>query len=170
MLEINDFDKSRPEDARTPETQALAQFQRSRAASSLGPQDRLLTGGIAVQSSDGIHADRAANSIYALGPGGRIVGRYDKAHLVPYGEYLPMRPLMSAIGLSRLAPGDEDFTPGFLVRHQEKLLFGSDCEDAIGSGEKCQGAQILAAIRRFAPSQVTQGKILRENAKKLLKL
>ena len=40
-----------------------------------------------------------------------MVGRYDKAHLVPYGEYLPMRPLLSAIGLSRLAPGDIDFTP-----------------------------------------------------------
>jgi apolipoprotein N-acyltransferase len=31
---------------------------------------------------------------------------------VPYGEYLPMRPLLSSIGLSRLAPGDVDFTPG----------------------------------------------------------
>jgi apolipoprotein N-acyltransferase len=47
-----------------------------------------------------------------LAPGGRVVGRYDKAHLVPYGEYLPMRPLLSAIGMSRLAPGDMDFTPG----------------------------------------------------------
>ena len=27
-----------------------------------------------------------------LAPGGTLVGRYDKAHLVPYGEYLPMRP------------------------------------------------------------------------------
>ena len=44
-----------------------------------------------------------------MAPLGRIVGRYDKAHLVPYGEYLPMRPLLSAIGLSRLAPGDVDF-------------------------------------------------------------
>jgi apolipoprotein N-acyltransferase len=47
-----------------------------------------------------------------LGQAGRILGRYDKAHLVPYGEYLPMRPVLSAIGLSRLAPGDIDFTPG----------------------------------------------------------
>jgi apolipoprotein N-acyltransferase len=31
---------------------------------------------------------------------------------VPYGEYLPMRPLLSAIGLSRLAPGDMDFASG----------------------------------------------------------
>jgi apolipoprotein N-acyltransferase len=100
------------EDARTDEHQAMAQFQRTRAASVLGPDDRLLTGGIAIASRDGVHVDGAANSVYVLGPGGRIIGRYDKAHLVPYGEYLPMRPLLSAIGLSRLAPGDIDFTPG----------------------------------------------------------
>src|SRR6476469_2309835 len=100
------------EDARTDEHQALAQFQRTRAASLLGPSDLLLTGGIAISAHDGVHVDGAANSIYALAPGGRIVGRYDKAHLVPYGEYLPMRPVLSAIGLSRLAPGDIDFTPG----------------------------------------------------------
>jgi apolipoprotein N-acyltransferase len=94
------------------DAQALAEFQRVRAAAPLGPSDELLTGGIAISSHDGVHVDGAANSIYALGPGGRIAGRYDKAHLVPYGEYLPMRPLLSAIGLSRLAPGDLDFTPG----------------------------------------------------------
>jgi apolipoprotein N-acyltransferase len=100
------------EDDRTDEHQGMAQFQRTRAASLLGPNDRLLTGGIAIASRDGVHVDGAANSVYVLGQGGRILGRYDKAHLVPYGEYLPMRPLLSAIGLSRLAPGDIDFTPG----------------------------------------------------------
>jgi len=65
---------------------------------------------------------------------------------------------------------DGDFTPGFLERHQNKLVFGSDCEDAVGSGEKCQGAQIIAAIRRFAPNKAIERKILYENAKKLLKL
>jgi apolipoprotein N-acyltransferase len=100
------------EDGRTPAHQTIAQFERTRASALLGPGDRLLTGGIAVASRDGIHATAASNSIFALGKGGRVLGRYDKAHLVPYGEYLPMRPLLSAIGLSRLAPGDLDFTPG----------------------------------------------------------
>jgi apolipoprotein N-acyltransferase len=100
------------EDARSDGHQAAAEFQRTRAASLLGPQDLLLTGGIAVASPDGVHVTGAANSIFILGPGGRVAGRYDKAHLVPYGEYLPMRPLLSSLGLSRLAPGDMDFTPG----------------------------------------------------------
>jgi apolipoprotein N-acyltransferase len=100
------------DDARTDEHQAFADFERTRAASLLGPNDRLLTGGIAIASKDGVHVDGAANSVFALAPGGKVLGRYDKAHLVPYGEYLPMRPLLSAIGLSRLAPGDLDFSSG----------------------------------------------------------
>ena len=99
------------EDQRT-QMQGAAAFQRTRAGSLLGPNDVLLTGGLAIESRDGIHVDRATNSIFALAPGGRVIGRYDKAHLVPYGEYLPMRPLLSYVGLSRLAPGDLDFTPG----------------------------------------------------------
>ena len=50
--------------------------------------------------------------MFALDTAGTALGRYDKSHLVPYGEYLPMRPLLSAIGLSRLVPGDVDFNPG----------------------------------------------------------
>src|SRR3546814_2579351 len=57
--------------------------------------------------------------------GGRLVARYDKAHLVPYGEYLPMRPLLSAIGLSRLAPGDLDFLAGPGPRSLALPGFGS---------------------------------------------
>jgi apolipoprotein N-acyltransferase len=100
------------EDQRQAPYSAFAAFERRRAAVSLGRGEYLLTGGIALLSPDTMRITGGANSIYALGQGGQIVARYDKAHLVPYGEYLPMRPLLSAIGLSRLAPGDVDFVPG----------------------------------------------------------
>ena len=65
---------------------------------------------------------------------------------------------------------DEDHARGFIERHQDKLLFGSDCIDTIGQGPGCQGAQILAALRRLAPSKAVERKILYENAKRLLKI
>lgn len=85
---------------------------RRTVASTLTGSDLLLTGGLTLRSDDGETIDRAANSVFVIGDDGQFVGRYDKAHLVPYGEYLPMRPLLSAIGLSRLAPGDSDFQAG----------------------------------------------------------
>ena len=99
------------EDARSG-AQPYAEFERQRAAATVGPNEYLLTGGIALLSGDGRWIDGAANSVFILGRGGGLEGRYDKAHLTPYGEYLPMRPILSAVGLSRLAPGDIDFNPG----------------------------------------------------------
>lgn len=95
-----------------PAAAAPTQAERVSVAKVLGPKDRLLTGGLAVNSADGATIDSATNSVFILGPGGTILGRYDKAHLVPYGEYLPMRALLTSIGLSRLAPGDMDFNAG----------------------------------------------------------
>ena len=65
---------------------------------------------------------------------------------------------------------DEDQAREFLRRHQDKLLFGSDCDDKVGEGKKCDGAQILAAIRKLAPSKEVKRKILYGNAKRLLRL
>jgi apolipoprotein N-acyltransferase len=90
----------------------LVLAERQRAGRILQRHDTLVTGGLAFLSSDRERITGAANSVFVMGPDGNITGRYDKAHLVPYGEYLPMRPVLSAIGLSRLAPGDLDFRPG----------------------------------------------------------
>ncbi len=87
-------------------------YERLRAIQSIKAGQLLATGGIALYSADKNHLDGATNSVFVLDSAGKLVGRYDKAHLVPYGEYLPMRPLLSAIGLSRLAPGDLDFRAG----------------------------------------------------------
>ncbi len=95
-----------------PGAQPAVEYERMRAASLLGPGDFLLAGGVGLSSRNGVDISGEMNSVFVLGPGGKLIGRYDKAHLVPYGEYLPMRPLLSAIGLSRLAPGDHDFTSG----------------------------------------------------------
>jgi apolipoprotein N-acyltransferase len=95
-----------------PAASELVAIERRQATHVLPPHELLITGGLAILSGDGRRVTGATNSVFVLGSGGQMLGRYDKAHLVPYGEYLPMRPLLSAIGLSRLAPGDLDFRPG----------------------------------------------------------
>lgn len=65
---------------------------------------------------------------------------------------------------------DEDHARGFIERHQDKLLFGSDCSDSTGTGSVCLGANIIPAIRKLSPSKETERKILYGNAKKLFRL
>lgn len=65
---------------------------------------------------------------------------------------------------------DEEHAAKFIERHQDKLLFGSDCSDSIGSGETCLGSNIIAAIKRISPSKQIERKILYGNAKTLFKL
>lgn len=85
---------------------------RDRIVKLLGPRDIVLLGGDALEFDRRGNLAGARNSLFALDAKGDILGRYDKAHLVPYGEYLPARAILSAIGLSRLVPGDVDFWPG----------------------------------------------------------
>jgi apolipoprotein N-acyltransferase len=54
---------------------------------------------------------RFFNSFYIFGRAGQLIGVYDKFHLVPFGEYLPLEPLLSALGLSKLV-GIGDFASG----------------------------------------------------------
>ena len=104
-------------------------------------------------------------ALYPTGPvtPGGLTDRLLRDYPNMYGD------LSAGSGLNALIR-DEDHTRGFLDRHQDKLLFGSDCNDTIGRGPGCQGAQTLAAIRRLASSKVVERKLLFENAKRLLKL
>jgi len=77
--------------------------------------------------------------------------------------------LSAGSGLNSLLR-DEDRTREFLQRHQDKLLYGSDCTDHEGAGEKCIGSKGIAAIRRLAPSPVVASKIFHQNIRKLMRV
>ncbi len=88
------------------------EWLRRRIASTLGPRDVLMTNAMRLGFDRNDDLVAAANAVLAIDPAARITGHYDKAHLVPYGEYLPMPWLLRPLGLARLVPGDMDFTPG----------------------------------------------------------
>jgi len=91
-------------------------FARRRIGRVIGPRSTLLTGVVNLDIGrlpDGrAGAVSARNSVMALDGSGRIRAGYDKAHLVPYGEYLPMRTVLEPLGLSRLVAGSIDYLPG----------------------------------------------------------
>jgi predicted TIM-barrel fold metal-dependent hydrolase len=109
------------------------------------------------------HADQKV--LYPKGkvtPGG-LTDRY-------LGDYANMFADMSAgSGLNALTR-DEDHARGFLERHQDKILYGSDCLDHLGRGAECQGSQTISAIRKLAPSKSIERKILFGNARALFRL
>ncbi len=65
---------------------------------------------------------------------------------------------------------DEDQAREFFKRHQDKLLYGSDCSDRVGKGKPCSGSQQIAAVRRLSPSPEVTRKLLYGNAARVLKI
>ncbi|HTL27735.1 MAG TPA: amidohydrolase family protein [Tepidisphaeraceae bacterium] len=65
---------------------------------------------------------------------------------------------------------DEDHARWFIERHQDQLVYGSDCEDVVGISPRCTGANMISCVRRLSPSHEVIQKLLYKNAEKLLKL
>lgn len=87
------------------------EFARFRIGNAVGEGGLLLTGAVDLEIRDGT-VYGARNAVTAITNRGRIVAGYDKAHLVPFGEYVPLRALLEPLGMTRLVAGAIDFLPG----------------------------------------------------------
>ena len=95
------------------------------------------------------------NSAFLLSPLGDIQGKYDKVHLVPYGEYVPMRTVFPFV--NKLAEGIGDFGEGkgfFPLKMGTRKIGVMICYEGILSEAarmyKNAGAELLVNITNDA--------------------
>ena len=83
----------------------------SQIAQMTGPSRVLITGNQRV-AFDSARGRVVYNSLYVFGPGGRLLSTYDKFHLVPFGEYLPLESVLQRAGITRLVGFPGSFAAG----------------------------------------------------------
>ena len=120
---------------------------RRRLGSVIGADSVLLTGAVDLEIGEVDGAARAVgarNAVTAVSAGGEIIGSYYKAHLVPGGEYLPLREWVEPLGLARLVPGSFDFWPGPGPRTLDLGEYGNAgvqiCYEIVFSGQVTERA------------------------------
>src|SRR5476651_959916 len=106
----------------TREPEALAMI-----AGLLKPNTELITGAVRPAPDAPGRGTRAYNSVYVIDPDGSIHGIYDKVHLVPFGEYLPLQRILEQLGMRQLTKMAGGFLAGdrrraMDVPHAPKML------------------------------------------------
>lgn len=117
-------------------------FARQRIGAVIGAESVLLAGLVHLdmgKRNGRLAAVSARNAVSAIDGEGVIFANYAKAHLVPYGEYLPMRPILEPLGLSRLVAGSIDYDPGPGPQTIDLARFGKAgiqiCYEIVFSGQ-----------------------------------
>ncbi|WP_404383362.1 apolipoprotein N-acyltransferase [Caenispirillum salinarum] len=83
--------------------------ERRRLAAHAAPPGGVLLTGAPRMTPRGDAPFQVWNSLVALKPDGTILDTYDKMHLVPFGEYVPLRDVLP---LEKVTPGSTDFSFG----------------------------------------------------------
>ena len=73
------------------------------------PQGGLIIGGAPRFTPQGVEPLQVWNSLFAVTRDAEVVGTFDKFHLVPFGEYTPLKGLLP---LTKMTAGSTDFSAG----------------------------------------------------------
>ncbi len=116
-------------------------------------QSWFLVGSPYIQSEDGRSA--YYNSAFLFDPDGMVRGRYDKAHLVPFGEYVPFQRWLPFIGKLVEEVGDfQEGDPGRVLLMNDHPLGVLICYEQIFpylSRQACRnGAEVLVSMTNDA--------------------
>lgn len=76
----------------------VADFATSPELALIGEESVRLLRPIVVGVTEKVGADRFTNAQVIVSPGKQLAGRYDKKRRVPFGEYMPLRGLLSSLG------------------------------------------------------------------------
>ena len=114
----------------------------ARIARMLPPETTLLTGAPREPDTDPDAADQSNpgyNSLLAIDTNGEVVASYDKAHLVPFGEYLPFASFWKLFGINQFVPGTDGWAPGdgkrLVAPPGTPAFIALICYEAIFSGD-----------------------------------
>ena len=134
-------------------------------ADALGPGQSLMAGAVRVEPATQGQPGRFYNSILTFDETGEIVGAFDKAHLVPFGEYVPLAGLLHRIGIGQIASAFPAFSAGtqgrLIATGQEGVgALGFICYEIIFPGYADEGrreASLLVNLTNDAWFGVSAG-------------
>ncbi len=112
----------------------------------VGPSTYLISGALRFENAEIPKQRQVFNSLMVFAAGGSLAALYDKNHLVPFGEYLPLQPVLEAVGVTQLVRMPGGFASGARPRPLMRVpglppVSPLVCYEAIFPGAIVQGPE-----------------------------